>query len=234
MRNVNLTKLLRALGVLVLGIIVLILFNTVFRKQLIIAFGVRSMKYFRGLGIMIILLGGILAIRYTVPIVILYYVQELHSKLIRQFISNPNRENAKAALLQLSQDKPWSKKILKKGLNQLENIDKSMMCQQLLIENNDATYLRNTLPVLEKIEHEVCKNFIPIVNMCMIVDDVKHVNQGEIDEQLWKNAELIERINALMKLSTKLIDQYNEEGNVKSLDLIDSWIKATEQKLEEG
>lgn len=60
---------------------------------------------------------------------------------------------------QIAQEMPDLEELIGQCLDQMDRMDKLQMKQEILIETNDARYLKDTVVVLENVEVESAETF---------------------------------------------------------------------------
>lgn len=139
-------------------------------------------------------------------------------------------------LLQIKESSPGVTHIMKQCIAQLDRMDELQERQQMLLETNDASYLRDTVNTLNQVEQEICLNFRGIVNQCIVSGDSadeSKLDMEKVNSALERNTALLDQSKELLKVSADWIDNYNEQGN-PDRSLLDSWIRTIRDTIKKG
>ncbi len=139
-------------------------------------------------------------------------------------------------LLQIKESAPGVTHIMKKCISQLDRMDELQERQQMLLETNDASYLRDTVNTLNQVEQEICLNFRGIVNQCIVSGDAadeSKLDMEKVNSALDRNTALLDQSKELLKVSADWIDRYNEQEN-PDRSLLDSWIRTIRDTIKKG
>ena len=94
---------------------------------------------------------------------------DIHNDIAEQYrLDAGNPVNTRKRLMQIKESTPGAVNLMDRCLSQLDRMDELQKRQQMLLESNDAAYLKDTVNTLEQVEHEICLNYRGIVNQCIV------------------------------------------------------------------
>lgn len=117
-------------------------------------------------------------------------------------------------------------------LQQMDSMDDLQARQGVLIEANDALYLKDTVAVFDKVERRICRNFRNIINLCIAADSSDALDMEKINKTLSDNDKKLSDTKALLKASVDWINQYNED-NKDDRSEVENWISVIRASLKE-
>ena len=162
---------------------------------------------------------------------------DIHNDIAEQYrLDAGNPVNTRKRLEQIKESTPGAANLMDRCLSQLDRMDELQKRQQMLLESNDAAYLKDTVNTLEQVEHEICLNYRGIVNQCIVsgpTADESKFDMDKIERSLSKNQELLDQSKELLKVSADWIDSYNEQEN-PDRSLLDSWIRTIRNTINGG
>ncbi len=162
---------------------------------------------------------------------------DIHNDVAEQYrLDAGNPVNTRKRLEQIKDSTPGAVRLMDRCLSQLDRMDELQKRQQMLLESNDAAYLKDTVNTLEQVEHEICLNYRGIVNQCIVsgpAADESKFDMDKIEKSLNKNQELLDQSKELLKVSADWIDNYNEQEN-PDRSLLDSWIRTIRNTINGG
>ena len=232
-------------GVTVLGILLMLLSGTLFRNWIIIEFGIRSLSlaYIICAGIMFS--GLSFSIVRCIPLIKARNLQKREQEQAiaqrrqrSQIITNYNEDSAnpeftRKRLEQLRDDTPQLALLIEKCLSQMDVMDILQEKQSLLIETNDALYLKDTVAVFDKVERRICQNFRNIINLCIATDDADNFDLQKVNKCLDDNERKLSNTKRLLKASAEWINQYNTDGDESDRSEVENWINVIRDSLKE-
>lgn len=227
------------------SVILLLLINTVLRDWFIISYGVRAfnstLRFVTGCTICT----TIFAILCSIPVFrSLFLLRQEHNRkladkeresevLVRYAADSSNPEFTRQRLLQIRSQSPNFANLVDRCLEQMDHMDRLQEKQRLLIETNDALFLKDTVAVLDKVETRICQNFRSIVNLCIISDDPTGLEAQKIDKIIGSNEERLNNAQELLKASAAWINQYNTDKNKSDRSEVETWITVIRDSLKE-
>lgn len=230
---------------LVIGIMLLILSRTVLKDQLIIRFGVRAIKHIYTFEFSF---SVIIAI-FTVWRAVRFWRLQSQNKRRQAQKHEQAKQQAKVVtdyaedssnpiftrrrLQQIAQEMPDLEELIGQCLDQMDRMDKLQMKQEILIETNDARYLKDTVVVLENVESRICRNFRNVINLCIAAEDLKHLDMKKIQKSLDDNEKKLSDTQELLKASVDWINQYNTDSQNSDRSEVENWIAVIRDSLKE-
>ena len=139
-------------------------------------------------------------------------------------------------LLQIRESTPGVRHLMDMCISQLDRMDELQERQATLLETNDASYLRDTVNTLNRVEQELCLNFRGIVNQCIVYGenaDESKLDMAKVNKAIGSNASLLDQSKELLKVSADWIDKYNEQED-PDRSLLDSWIRTIKDTIRYG
>lgn len=235
------------LSIVILGIcgVVCILSHTLLKDWLIISFGVRT---FRIISIVEFGATGICAFATAVngvPLMIAAMLQKheqeqelaqkrQQSQILADYTEDStNPDYTRKRLLYLREEMPGAEDLVQRCLEQMDSMDRLQAKQEFLIQANDASYLRDTIAVLDNVERRICRNFQNVVNLCIAVDRIEQLDMKEVEKYLRNNQKKLNDTSELLTASAKRINQYNAGDDRSAWDEVRSWIETIRSSLEE-
>lgn len=113
-------------------------------------------------------------------------------------------------------------------MNRMDTLQRK---QNVLIQTNDAVYLKQTVEVLNGVERRICRNLRSIINMWITVDRYEQLDQADVKALLDDNESKLSDAMQLLDVSRKWVNSYNENTDGDEVQL---WIKTIEDSLKEG
>jgi len=157
------------------------------------------------------------------------------SKILADYAEDStNPDFTRKRLQQLWKEIPETEELVERCLEQMDRMDRLQAKQEFLIESNSASYLKDTVSVLDNVERRICRNFQSIINLCIATDDIRNLGMEEIENSLHDNEKKLENTTELLKASAKRINQYNADGSENAWDEVESWIAVIRESLKEG
>lgn len=231
--------------IMIAGLFIILLSTTVLKHWLIIGFGVRTFALVRLVGVIVVVSGFLISIIQSIPLIKKWKLEkqqseqeqerfEERSKVLADYTKNSTSpELTRKRLEQLRHSIPGIDDLIEHCFKQMDRMDELQAKQQLLIESNDALYLRETVAVLDNVERRLCRNFRNIINLCTVAEDANHIDMDEVKRNLRDNKKKLESSKELLAASAKRINQYNAGDERSSWDEVESWIQIIRDSLKE-
>lgn len=231
-------------SLLVGGILVSILCSTTLKDWVIISFGVRQLGVIQLITRLVAVGGGILIGWNGLAFMRIWMAekqaetqeqaeQQERSRVLQDYVEdNTNPDFTRRRLEQLQLEMPQFEDLVEKCLDQMDRMDRLQAKQQLLIEANDARYLKDTVAVLDKVERRICQNFRVVINLCITADD-EPLDMKQINRSLEDNEMKLGDTKELLKASVDWINQYNADGNITDRSEVENWITVIRNSLKE-
>lgn len=226
------------------GAIVLILSNSLLKDWIIIGYGVRALGSIRIVSIIIIIIGTIFLIIRSVPIAkALYHQKEMQeraiisaknkSRILNDYAQDSeNPDFTRKRLNQLAAETPELSDLVTKCLDQMDAMDAIQAKQDVLIEANDARYLRDTVLVLNNVERRLCRNFRSIINLCIATESTRCLDNEKINRKLDDNQKKLDNAKELLNASVDWINQYDDDASSDRSE-VENWIAVIRDSLKE-
>lgn len=233
-----------SVSVVACGALVLILSNSLLKDWIIIGYGVRALGSVRTVGIGIIVVGAILVVVRSVPIIrTLRHHKEQQQRAVTSARDktrvlndyaqdSENPEFTRKRLAQLREETPGFERLVLKCLMQMDDMDTIQDKQNALIEANDARYLKDTVAVLDNVERRLCRNFRSVINLCIAAGSVDYLDNEKVERKLEDNQKKLDDAKELLKASVDWINQYDNDAGSDRSEL-ENWIAVIRDSLKE-
>ena len=229
----------------IVSALILILSHTAFKDQLIIRFGVREIKNVYNIEI-----GFLIAmIAFALVRAIKFFKMQSHYRRGREQEREQQRQQAQVLtdyaedssnpvftrrrLEQLWREMPDLEDLIKRCLDQMDRMDKLQTKQEVLIETNDARYLKDTVTVLNNVEGRICRNFRTVINLCVAAEDPRYLDMKKINKSLNDNEKKLSDTQELLKASVDWINQYNADSSNNDRSEVENWVAVIRDSLKE-
>ena len=137
----------------------------------------------------------------------------------------------------LKESNPKLTPLVDRCVSQMNRMDKLQARYQTLLEANDATYLQNTVPVIDDAETRMCRNMRNIINCCILVedgsDDLSEFDNQIIGKALSDNENELQNVDTLIHYAVNYINNYQQNG-VTDMSELKAWIEVMRQSTEES
>lgn len=222
---------------------VFVLSNTFFKDWIIISIGIRAFQLIKIGEMVAIVVSTIFSGVSGIPLIVAMHTRkreqeqklaqkEKKSRILADYAGDStNPDFTRERLDQLWQEMPGLEDLVERCLGQMDRMDRLQDRQRVLIESNDARYLKDTVAVLDNVERRLCRNFQNIINLCIAADDIGHLDMKEIERNLSDNEKKLENTNELLKASAKRINQYNAGDDESIWNEVESWITTINESL---
>jgi len=135
---------------------------------------------------------------------------------------NNGLKSIKKQLKQIGREMPCFKKITRKCLKQMHEIEELQKQQRSLIELNEAIYLDKTITVLEHAKNEVYQNCQSIINLCTANEESEYLRQ-KVQQLVRSNKKKLNEVKELLKVSADWVNQFNSENNLSYRNDVEDW-----------
>ncbi len=226
------------------GILVALLATTILRNQIIIRFGIRTLRCVQTYGIGTAIGGAVMAVP-TIILTIRSRKQQSQQQRQEQAHRNEqaqirtkyaedstNPDLTRKRLLQAQSEMPVFKELFGRCLAQMDRMDALQLKQSRLITDNEADYLGETENVLNKVEGRICQNFRNIINLCIIADSIDQLDTSKVERILNGNEEKLTAAKSLLQASVEWVNQYNADNNSDRSE-VEKWISVIRDYLKE-
>lgn len=234
-------------SLIILGIcgVTCILSHTLLKDWLIICLGVRTFRTISVGGLIATAICALAATVNGIPLAIAAsrrrHEQELElaqkrqqSQILADYTEDStNPDFTRKRLLYLREEMPGAEGLVQRCLSQMDEMDRLQAKQEFLIRANDASYLSDTIAVLDNVERRICRNFQNVVNICIATDKIERLDMIEIEKYLKNNQKKLDDTSELLTASAKRINQYNAGDDRSAWDEVRSWIETIRSSLEE-
>lgn len=227
----------------VMALLMIVATNTVLKDFFIIVLGVRAFKALNigVIGAAVILciiaaiLGGLLLKRRALarkhdPM--RKQREAMEQILMNYTLDGANPEFVRKRLELLRQELRGSEDLVSRCLAQMDKMDRLQTQQQFLIRTNEATYLEDTIAVLDDVERRICQNFRTVINLCIITDSIEQVDMEKVHKSLQDNDKKLSDSQELLKASADWINQYNAD-KTSDRSQLENWIAVIRDSLKE-
>lgn len=226
------------------GLLALLLSNTLAKNWLIICLGIRVFRTVLMAEIAIVGVGVIILIISAIPFLKnqMVYQRERKQAQARQqqkaqfwehYAENDgDPELIRKRLNQLWREMPALDALIRRCLNQMDQMDDLQARQEVLIKSNGALYLKDTVEVLNNVERRICRNLRSIINFCIVEDDPTQIAAPRIEKILADNELKLSDSKELLKVSAEWINQY-DSGFKSDFSEVESWISTIRESLKE-
>lgn len=236
-RHLCLTLVWFGVAITSLGTLALCTSRTIFRDWFIIRFGIRTFNTSLFFCFGIIIVGLILMISAGVPLLShrLREQRQQKQKLAeeRTYAENStNPELTRKRLQQLQQTMPEANPIFKQCLQQMDHMDQLQGRLSTLIQSNDASYLKDTIDLLDKVEGRLCRTLRSIINLCVAANSIDHLDHAKVRQYLEDNQKKLSDSQALLDVSVSWINQYNNDHDADRHE-VETWIATIRESLKE-
>lgn len=120
---------------------------------------------------------------------------------------------------------------------QMDRMDKLQARYQTLLSANDATYLENTVSVIDDAETRMCRNMRNIINCCILVEDgsdeFSAFDDQIIGKALGDNEQELANVDTLIHYAVNYINNYQQNG-VTDMSELKAWIEVMRKSTEEN
>lgn len=117
--------------------------------------------------------------------------------------------------------------------NYMNMMDLLQKKQGVLIKTNNATYLNETVEVLNRVETRLCQDIRSIINLCITAENIR-LEQEAINGFLRDAESRVSDAKQLLKLSGEWVNSYNEKDSRNDGNEVKLWIKNINRSLKEG
>lgn len=220
------------------------LLSTAMANWVVIGFGIRVFSALQKICIAVIVIGILIAILGSIPIMRLITQKRREQELARVASQQQSRirsdyakdsanpELTRKRLRQLQQEMPSVSWLVEQCLEQMDCMDTLQAKQDVLIETNDAQYLRKTVEVLDKVERRICRNFRNVINICIATDGLDETDNQKIKRYMADNDTKLQNAQELLDASVDWINQYNADSSSDSSE-VENWIAVIRESLKE-
>lgn len=147
-----------------------------------------------------------------------------------------NPVKTRERLTDLKENNPKLSQLIDRCLSQMDKMDKLQARYAALLSANDATYLDNTVTVIDDAETRMCRNMRNIINCCILVedgsDDLSDFDNQIIAKSLADNDNELQNVDTLIHYAVNYINNYQQNG-VTDMSELKAWIKVMRQSTEE-
>lgn len=232
------------IGIVVMALVLCALMNTVLKDWVVIGFGIRVFGILRNVGFVVLALGLLVALIGAIPfyreLASERYAQQRataahrqQSQILSDYAKDStNPELTRKRLRQLQQEMPSIDQLVERCLAQMDRMDKMQARQNVLIETNDAQYLRKTVEVFDKVERRLCQNFRNVINLCIATDLLDDEDERKINRHLADNDTKLNNAQELLDASVDWINQYNTDS-ASDRSEVENWIAVIRDSLKE-
>lgn len=226
------------------GILVALLATTILRDQIVIRFGVRTLRSVQAYGIGAALGGATMAGLAMIPNIRNRKRQsqqqrqeQVHRNKQVQIRTkyaedSSNPDLTRQRLLQAQNEMPAFAELFARCLVQMDRMDALQLKQSRLISDNEASYLGETENVLNKVEGRICQNFRNIINLCIVADGIDQLDTDKVEKILNGNEEKLVAAKSLLQASVEWVNQYNADNNNDRSE-VEKWISVIRDYLKE-
>ena len=148
-----------------------------------------------------------------------------------------NPVKTRERLTDLKENKPNLTQLVDRCLSQMNHMDKLQARYDSLLRANEATYLENTVPVIDDAETRMCRNMRNIINCCILVedgsDDLSEFDNQIIAKSLQDNENELQNVDTLIHYAVNYINNYQQNG-VTDMSELKAWIKVMRQSTEDS
>lgn len=242
-------KLFCGISITVAALLVWLLSKTVFSDWLIIRFGVRAYHNIC-LAETVVLLGSsiisAIQIGFFAKIVAAQkrakrqdeerkkQQERMEAQFLKEYADdNTSPELTRQMLKEIRDGTPEMDALVQECQNYMDAMDLLQKKQGILIRSNNATYLDETVEVLNRVEVRLCQDIRSIINLCITTEDIQ-ADQKTIDGFLRDAESRVSDARQLLKLSGEWVNSYNEKDNRNDGGEVELWIKTINQSLKEG
>lgn len=231
--------------IVAIGLIMILLVSTLCKNWIVISFGIRIFKVVRSISFGIAAVGVILTVHYCALRFKTHRIlqrtqekalerQQEHSKVLTDYAEDStNPDFTRKRFQQLRHEIPDLGDLIDECLTQMNRMDKLQAKQQILIDTNDALYLRETVTVLDNVERRLCRNFRNVINLCIAAEDCDSVDQKKVRKNLDDNEKKLHDAKKLLKASVDWINQYNMGSENSDRSEVENWIAVIRDSLKE-
>lgn len=235
---------LSGLGVICISTIALLVSCTVLKNWIIISFGVRTLSTVYVGELIVLGLSFGFTIARSIPFIKISASRKrekerqlAQSKQRSQVLTNYNEDSenpefTRKRLHFLQNEMPGLDNLVERCLGQMDRMDGLQARQEVLIETNDALYLKDTVAVFDNVERRICRNFRNVINLCIAADSSDALDMGKIEQILSDNDKKLSDTKALLQASVEWINQYNAD-NTDDRSEVESWIAVIYASLKE-
>lgn len=153
-----------------------------------------------------------------------YAKDSLNPAKTRERFADLKKANPKLALL------------VDRCIGQMNRMDKLQERYQTLLNANEATYLENTVPVIDDAETRMCRNMRNIINCCILVedgsDDLTEFDNQIINKAIADNENELANVDTLIHYAVNYINNYQQNG-VTDMSELKAWIAVMRKSTEE-
>lgn len=230
---------------MIIGLVASLLVNTLWRDWIVISFGIRIFKVVRWFSFIIVAGEVIATIHFCIlrlrTRILLQRTQEKEferqqqrSKVLTDYAEDStNPDFTRKRFQQLQSEIPELSALIDECLAQMDRMDKLQTKQQILIDTNEALYLRETVIVLDNVERRLCRNFRNIINLCVAAEDYTGLDQKKVQKNLDDNEKKLHDAKKLLKASVDWINQYNMDSENSDRSEVENWIAVIRNSLKE-
>jgi hypothetical protein len=148
-----------------------------------------------------------------------------------------NPVKTRERLEDLKENNPNLAQLVDRCLMQMGKMDKLQARYAALLSANDATYLDNTVSVIDDAETRMCRNMRNIINCCILVedgsDDLSDFDNQIISKSLQDNENELQNVDTLIHYAVNYINNYQQNG-VTDMSELKAWIKVMRQSTEDS
>lgn len=242
-------KLFRSAGITVAVLLIWLLSKTFFSNWLIISFGVRVChNIFFVETIILVICSIILAIRIGFYVKIVNaqkkasrqdeerrQEQERREAQLQKEYANDNASPGltRRMLEEIRDGTVEMDTLVQECMNHMDTMNLLQKKQGILIRSNNASYLHETVEVLNRVETRLCQDIRSVINLCITTENIQ-ADRETIDSFLRDAESRISDARQLLKLSGEWVNSYNEKDNRNDGGEVKLWIKTINQSLKEG
>ncbi len=225
------------LAITSLGVLALCTSRTVLKDWFIIRFGIRTFNASLFVCLGAIIVGLILALSASLP---LFKLRLRKQKQQQQELAeqrtyaedSTNPELTRKRLQQLQQTMPEAAPLFAQCLQQMDHMDQLQGRLSTLIQSNDASYLKDTIDLLDKVEGRLCRTLRSIINLCVAAHDLDHLDHAKVRQYLADNQKKLSDSQTLLDVSVSWINQYNNDHDADRHE-VETWIATIRESLKE-
>lgn len=137
----------------------------------------------------------------------------------------------------LKESNPKLTPLIDRCTGQMDRMDKLQARYQTLLSANDATYLDNTVSVIDDAETRMCRNMRNIINCCILVEDgsdeLSEFDNQIIGKALGDNEQELANVDTLIHYAVNYINNYQQNG-VTDMSELKAWIEVMRKSTEEN